>query len=260
MDLVAPNNQLRVRFSSLPYGLGIDNRVRVQIVLPDGSRMTASADAESNLIWATKGGENTFGTDEHGFVYGGLLTFDEAHAERVKGAIVDFMTKNDPKADIVAVFRFYRNHGVQEVLSDFFRDCVFISCFDSSNSVLTFYNDTKPDGSDPFNHFLSISHQGRLANSNDTTLDVATTLLYSDLLADVATEVFHSEDGDSAPWSFPSSELAGMSVTNAQVRWGTVMVSGIHQTLSMSVEEAKAAKQLMEKHKGRMVVAGHFCQ
>ncbi|KAH9020958.1 hypothetical protein EDB85DRAFT_2293668 [Lactarius pseudohatsudake] len=241
MDLAAPNSQLRVRFSSLlvqsgavaviivSYGLGIDNLVRVQIVLPDGCRMTASADAESNIIWAIKGGGNNFGiavefvlktnrqgTNENG--YGRLLTFNEVHAERVKGAIVDFMTKNDPKAGIVAAFRFYRNHGVQE-----------------------------------------FKFTGRLANSNYTTLDVAMTLLYPDLLADVATEVSHSEDGDSAPWSFPSSELAGMGVTNARVRCGTVMVSGYTPNLiNVVVEEAKAAKQLMEKHKGRMVVAGHF--
>ncbi|KAI9441861.1 hypothetical protein H4582DRAFT_1849534 [Lactarius indigo] len=233
------------------YGLGIDNLVRAQIVLPDGRRMTASADAESELFWAIKGGGNNFGiatefvlkthrqgTNGNGYVYGGLLTFDEAHVNDVKEAIVDFMTRNDPKASIVTAFRFYRNHGVQEF----------------KFTVLAFYDDIKPDGPNPFIRFLAIPHQGQLANSDYTTLDVATTLLYSYILA--ADILSNSDDGDSETISFPSSELAGMGVTNARARWGNVMVSKYTPNLINAIEEeAKAAKGLMERYKGRMVVA-----
>ncbi|KAH9039783.1 hypothetical protein EDB85DRAFT_1887199 [Lactarius pseudohatsudake] len=232
------------------YGLGIDNLVRSQIVLPDGRRVTASADAESDLFWAIKGGGNNFGiatefvlkthrqgTNGNGYVYGGLLTFNEAQVKHVKEAIVDFTTKNDPKAAIVAAFRFYRNHSVQEF----------------KFTVLAFYDDIKPDGSDPFSHFLAITHQGRLANSDYTTLDVATNLLYSYVLADVATATL--EGDDSALYSFPSSEIAGMSIMNARARWGTIMVSKYTSNLIDVVEEeAKAAKQLMEQYNGKMVL------
>ncbi|KAH8984215.1 hypothetical protein EDB86DRAFT_2833631 [Lactarius hatsudake] len=224
------------------YGLGIDNLVRSQIVLPDGRRVTASADAESDLFWAIKGGGNNFGiatefvlkthrqgTNGNGYVYGGLLTFDEAHVEHVKAAIVDFVTRNDPKAAIVAAFRFYRNHSVQEF----------------KFTVLAFYDDMKPDGSDPFSHFLAITHQGRLANSDYTTVDVATNLLYSYVLADVATAVLSNSEGDDS-YSFPSSEIAGMSVMNARARWGTIMVSKYTSSLINVVEEEAKMKTALD--------------
>ncbi|KAH9042971.1 hypothetical protein EDB83DRAFT_2227926, partial [Lactarius deliciosus] len=235
------------------YGLGIDNLVRSQIVLPDGRRVTASADAESDLFWAIKGGGNNFGiatefvlkthrqgTNGNGYVY--------AHVEHVKAAIVDFVTRNDPKAAIVAAFRFYRNHNVQEF----------------KFTVLAFYDDMKPNGSDPFSHFLAITHRGQLANSDYTTVDVATNLLYSYVLADVATAVLsNSEGGDSPEYSFPSSEIAGMGLSvigNAsslvvRARWGTIMVSKYTSKLINAVEHsAKEAKKLMEQHNGKMVL------
>ncbi|KAI9450622.1 hypothetical protein BJY52DRAFT_172619 [Lactarius psammicola] len=242
------------------YGLGIDNLVRVQIVLPDGRRVvTASADVESDLFWAIKGGGNNFGiatefvlkthrqgTDGNGYVYGGLLTFDKARVERVKGAIVNFMTKNDPKAAIEAVFRFYRNHGVHEF----------------KFTVLAFYddyfNDQIPDVSNPFSDFLAIPHQGQLTNSK-YKLDAAETLLYSQIPAEVATEVLSTSKDDDfkfAPAYFPNPEIPGIGVTNVRTRWGSVMVSKYTPNLINVVEEeAKAAKQLMERHKGRMVMA-----
>ncbi|KAI9441828.1 hypothetical protein H4582DRAFT_2055639 [Lactarius indigo] len=224
------------------YGLGIDNLIRSQIVLPDGRRVTTSADVERDLFWAIKGGGNNFGiatefvlkthrqgTDGNGYVYGGLLTFDKARIERVKGAIVNFMKMNDPKATIEAVFRFYRNHGIQEVLSQ------ILSRFD----------------------FLAIPHQGRLTNSRYTKLDAAKTLLYSHIPADVATSILSTpEDDDLAPVYFPSPDIPGIGVINARARWGSVMVSKYTLNLINVVEEeAKAAKRLMQQFKGRMVMA-----
>ncbi|KAJ7580371.1 hypothetical protein C8J56DRAFT_961446 [Mycena floridula] len=234
------------------YGLGIDNLVQAQIVLPNGNEVvTVSETTKSDLFWAIKGGGNNFGIatefvlkthkqGSNGYVYGGLLTFDKARVERVKKAIVDFMKLEDPKAAIVAAFRCYRNRGIQEF----------------KFTVLAFYDDEKPTR-DPFEDFLAIPHHGELTNSSYTKLDTATTLLYSHIPADVATMTLSSyqEDDDSA-FSFPSSAIAGMGVMNARARWGNVMVSKYTQNLINVVEEeAKAAKQLMEKHNGRMVVS-----
>ncbi|KAH8995907.1 hypothetical protein EDB92DRAFT_1814381 [Lactarius akahatsu] len=245
------------------YGLGIDNLVRSQIVLPDGRRVTASADAESDIFWAIKGGGNNFGiatefvlkthrqgTNGNGYVYGGLLTFDKARVERVKKAIVNFMKMNDPKAAIEAVFRFYRNHGVQEVL---FPTPFGIFKF----TVLAFYDDKKPEGYEPFSDFLAIPHQGRLTNSRYTELDAAKTLLYSHIPADVATSILSThEDNDFAPMHFPSPDIPGIGVISARARWGSVMVSKYTPNLINVVEEeAKAAKRLMQQFKGRMVMA-----
>ncbi|KAJ7107905.1 hypothetical protein C8R44DRAFT_885296 [Mycena epipterygia] len=225
------------------YGLGIDNLVQVEIVLPDGKVVTASAQTESDLFWAIKGGGNNFGIatefvlkthrqGTNGNVYGGLLTFDKARVERVKRAIGDFMKKSDPKAAIVAAYRFYRNYETQEF----------------KFTVLAFYDDEEPE-SDPFEDFLAIPHHGQLANSSYTELDTAATMLYNHIPADVATTILSES-------SFPSSEVAGMGVMNARARWGSVMVSKYTQNLINVVEEeAKAAKQLMGVYKGRMVVA-----
>ncbi|KAF8483612.1 hypothetical protein DFH94DRAFT_318194 [Russula ochroleuca] len=235
------------------YGLGIDNLVQVQIVLPDGKVVMATENINNDLFWAIKGGGNNFGIatefvlkthpqgtgETRGNVYGGLLTFDKCHVERVKRAIVDFMEKKDPKAAIVTAFRFYRNHGIQEF----------------KFTVLAFYDDEKPEH-DPFEDFLAIPHQGQLANSPYTELDTATTLLYGYIPADVATMILSPSEKDRfARASFPSPEIAGIGVMNARARWGNVMVSKYTQNLINVVEEeAKAAKRLMEKHKGRMVV------
>ncbi|KAH9058183.1 hypothetical protein EDB87DRAFT_941807 [Lactarius vividus] len=233
------------------YGLGIDNLVRVQIVLPGGRMVTASETVESDLFWAIKGGGNNFGiatefvlrthrqgTDGNGYIYGGLLTFDEAHVGRVKKAIVDFMTKDDSKTAIVTAFRFYRNHGVKE-----FKFTV-LAFYDD------FYDDAKPAEDNPFSHFLAIDHQGRLTNSDYTTPDFATTLLYSHV------PLSKSEGDGSVLCSFPSSEIAGMGITNARARWGSVMVSKYTPNpIDVVEKQAEAAKKLMEQYGGKMVMA-----
>ncbi|KAJ6526907.1 hypothetical protein DFH09DRAFT_935774, partial [Mycena vulgaris] len=163
------------------YGLGIDNLVQVQIVLPaggDGGVVTASENEKSDLFWAIKGGGNNFGiatefvmeTHSQGDGYGGLLIFNKARIERVKLAIINFTSRRDPKAAIVTAFRFYRNHGIHEF----------------KFTVLAFYDDKfdKEPESNPFKDFLAIPHHGRLANSSYTKLNAAATLLYNHIPTD----------------------------------------------------------------------------
>ena len=79
------------------------------------------------------------------FLQGGLLTYDKSRVERVKAAMIKFMEKNDPKASIVAAFRFYRNHGIHEVLFPKLLDGQLIkrNLFGSSNSQSWHFMTTK---------------------------------------------------------------------------------------------------------------------
>jgi len=157
------------------------------------------------------------------------------------------MEKTDPKATIVAAFRFYRNHGSQSEEFKF--------------TVLAFYDDEKPsrDEDNPFNDFLSIKpHGGKLENSHYTTLQNVTSSVYDHVTTDVVIEnlsLLRENDFKFRAASFPSSEIAGMGVTNGRARWGNVMVSKYTENLINVIEaQAKMAKELMQKNKGRMVV------
>ncbi|KAH9020956.1 hypothetical protein EDB85DRAFT_1895918 [Lactarius pseudohatsudake] len=178
-------------------GLGIDNLVRVQIVLPDGRQVTASVTVESDIF--------------------GPLMNDLGIVSSFSGPAVKAPTETDitmvglllSTRNVFGGHCWYRRRfpvlpepwRPRGSLSDFFRNCVFINCF-----VFAFYDDAKPGGSDPFSNFLAIPHQGRLANSNYTTVTLdwmsllVRLLLYSHILADVATEVLsNAEDDDSTP-------------------------------------------------------------
>jgi hypothetical protein len=73
---------------------------------------------------------------------------------------------------------------------------------------LAFYDDKKPDP-DPFEQFLDIPHHGRLAESDYTKADEATTLLYEYIPADSAIDsLFPPGAGEYSP---PSSESGVMN-------------------------------------------------
>ncbi|KAH7115001.1 bifunctional solanapyrone synthase [Dendryphion nanum] len=66
------------------YGFSVDNVVSFEVVLADGSIVTASSSSKSDLFWALKGGSNNFGIITHmtlktypsGKVWGGLVIYN----------------------------------------------------------------------------------------------------------------------------------------------------------------------------------------
>ncbi|KIJ65828.1 hypothetical protein HYDPIDRAFT_39012 [Hydnomerulius pinastri MD-312] len=137
------------------HGLGIDNIIEVQIVLPNGtSRVVGVSSVEEedeDLFWAIKGGRDNFGIvteftikahPQVGPVFGCLLTYDPEEYEEVKIAIANFAQQEDEQACIEAAFRYSQHPGsVQSTLT--------VQCF---------YDGDLPED-DPFEEFMKIDHQ-----------------------------------------------------------------------------------------------------
>ncbi|KAG8838681.1 hypothetical protein FRB91_007471 [Serendipita sp. 411] len=136
------------------YGLGIDNIVEFEVVLPNGDIVRAkSTERYSDLFEALKGGGNNFGIVTE-FVLktyriqppsSRLLNFCNAKSEKVKGAIVNFVNAEETqKAVLVAAFRYYNEIGKDQSL-------ITVLCVrDGSENIL-----------DPFREFESIPQQSR---------------------------------------------------------------------------------------------------
>ena len=81
------------------YGLTIDNLLEVDVVLADGSFVTASPEQDPDLFWALRGGGGNFGVvtsflfQAHpvSMVYAGPVFWEATHAKAVMGAYRDFL-------------------------------------------------------------------------------------------------------------------------------------------------------------------------
>lgn len=81
------------------HGLTIDNLIEADVVLADGSLVTASASAHPDLFWAIRGGGGNFGVvtsflfTAHPVhtVYAGPIFWDAVHAKTVMRAYRDFL-------------------------------------------------------------------------------------------------------------------------------------------------------------------------
>ncbi len=82
------------------YGLTIDNLLEADVVLADGSFVTASKDQHSDLFWALRGGGGNFGVvtsflfQAHlvSMVYAGPIFWEATHARAVMRAYRDFLS------------------------------------------------------------------------------------------------------------------------------------------------------------------------
>jgi FAD/FMN-containing dehydrogenase len=91
------------------YGMACDNLISADVVLADGSVVTASADEHADLFWGIRGGGGNFGIvtsfefrlHEVGPMLGGLLLFPFDRAKDVLRALRDF---NQTTPDALSVF------------------------------------------------------------------------------------------------------------------------------------------------------------
>ncbi|KAF8997820.1 hypothetical protein BDQ17DRAFT_1362650 [Cyathus striatus] len=151
------------------YGLGIDNIVSVQIVLPDGRITVASERENADLFVAVKGGGNNFGIAteftlkthyQPPKIHAGFLVYNEKQSDLVKNAIMTFIeTCLDPKAAVVGAFR-YSNNG--------------IGVTQTKITIQYLYDDDPLPNPNPFAPFFNIPHlnwTGMSADSNPSERD-----------------------------------------------------------------------------------------
>jgi FAD/FMN-containing dehydrogenase len=89
-------------YLSRQYGLTADNLIEADVVLVDGSFVTASEADNPNLLWALRGGGGNFGvvvsflfrTHPVDIVYGGLIFFELSDAP----AVMKWFRDNQPRA------------------------------------------------------------------------------------------------------------------------------------------------------------------
>ncbi len=87
-------------YLSRQYGLAVDNLLEADLVLADGSFVTASESENADLFWALRGGGGNFGvvtsflfrTNPAGMVYGGPIVFELADAAKVMRWYRDFLS------------------------------------------------------------------------------------------------------------------------------------------------------------------------
>ena len=86
---------------SRKFGLTIDNLIEADVVLADGSFVTASKTANADLLWALRGGGGNFGVvtsflfQAHpvGMVFAGPMAWEQSHARAIMRAYRDFLPK-----------------------------------------------------------------------------------------------------------------------------------------------------------------------
>lgn len=88
-------------YLSRKFGLTIDNLLEADVVLADGSFVTASTTQNTDLLWALRGGGGNFGVvtsflfQAHpvGMVFGGPMAWPQSDARQIMRAYRDFLTK-----------------------------------------------------------------------------------------------------------------------------------------------------------------------
>ncbi|KAK7449166.1 hypothetical protein VKT23_013316 [Stygiomarasmius scandens] len=172
-------------------GLTIDTLVSCEIVLPNGTVTTASADTNPDLFFGLKGGFNNFGivtrftlrvfpqTD----IWGGAVIVSESHIEKANQAIVNFVNHvRDPKATMNIIFEYAEGSMNAIVIVFYNAPEPPAGMFDEVLSL----NGTVQVGTMPF---LTLLNAGQPRNTPRRIQDVAPVQSYSvPLLNKVANE------------------------------------------------------------------------
>src|SRR5215510_1527206 len=125
-------------YLSRKYGLTIDNLLEADVVLADGSFVTASKEKNSDLLWALRGGGGNFGVVTSflfqlhpvSLVFAGPIAWDQKHARTIMQLYREFLPRAPEELGIFL--------GLKTILSSapfpeqFWgkRICLLMSCYD----------------------------------------------------------------------------------------------------------------------------------
>jgi FAD binding domain/Berberine and berberine like len=124
------------------FGLTIDNLIEADVVLADGSFVTASEDKQADLFWALRGGGGNFGVVTSflfrahpvSTVYAGPIFWEATHAKEVMSAYRDFL----PTApeELGTFFGLKAVPSTDPFPKDYWgkRACAVISCYNGTAS------------------------------------------------------------------------------------------------------------------------------
>ena len=122
------------------YGLTIDNLIEADVVLADGTFLTASGSQNADLFWALRGGGGNFGVVTSFLfrahpvhtVYGGPVFWEARHAAAIMRAYRDYLPQAPEELGFFVGLKtvpstdpFPRDHWGK-------RACAIIACFDGS--------------------------------------------------------------------------------------------------------------------------------
>lgn len=241
------------------HGLGIDNLVEVQVVLCNGESVKASAERNSDLFFAIRGGGNNFGivtsftvkTYPLGPIYRNMLTFPIDKAAKVKEAIMNFIDKcKDKKAAIVGAYRHFCIRGERE----------------DKITVDLFYDGLLPSDN-PFEELLELSDDKWIHHEDHDEADkkLAENFAFMDQLfshihdpSRIAAPPSHRQvDGSqlSLQTYAKNPPTSGVGEENVRARWGTVMVSHFTPKLLDEIDvQSKLAASKLKEYEGKTAV------
>ncbi|MDX9861011.1 MAG: FAD-binding oxidoreductase, partial [Rhodospirillales bacterium] len=127
-------------YLSRKYGLTVDNLIEADVVLADGTLVTANEHQHADLFWALRGGGGNFGVVTSFLyrahpvanVYAGPIFWDFAHAKEVMRFYREFLPKAPPELCPFLGLKTVPSVGKfpQELWGR--RVCALISCFNGS--------------------------------------------------------------------------------------------------------------------------------
>ncbi|KAG8982312.1 hypothetical protein FRB94_002600 [Tulasnella sp. JGI-2019a] len=210
------------------HGLGIDNVVAIQVILPNGDVHVVDENNESDLFYALKGGGTNFGivtrytlrTHRQGDSWGGYFVFGSEFEKRAKSAIADFVAQEKrPEAAIDTAFRLTMKDS--EPKFDIYVGCVF----DGARPV-----------NDPWQRFVDIDPSKQ---SGGVDVDFAAWRRRS------------KRGGDMSDKEGPGPMLTA----GAHGRFGCIMVTHFTKKLINAIaEEVSFVAKDMVDHKGKLVL------